>query len=149
MIGKSELRSRMLKVVLDTNIVISSALCVEGNPAKIFELLLREKIENYTSEEIIKEIKSVFARPKIAKRLSLKDAKFIIANFEYFSKKVKPNMKINKIEDDPEDNKFLECAFTASVDYIISGDEHLLKLREFKGIKITTPAEFLKIIINS
>jgi len=46
----------------------------------------------------------------------------------------------------PLDNKFLDCAVSSSAEYIISGDDHLLKLQKFKGIKILNPAEFIKMI---
>lgn len=59
-----------LKVVIDTNTVISAPLSEEGNPAKIFELLLLEEISNFTSDEIIEEVIEVFNRDKIKNKLS-------------------------------------------------------------------------------
>jgi len=70
-----------LKVVIDTNVIISAPLSKENSPAKIFELLLIEEITNYTSEEIIKEIKGVFKREKIKSKLSLGKINFITENF--------------------------------------------------------------------
>ncbi|MBS3135963.1 PIN domain-containing protein [Candidatus Woesearchaeota archaeon] len=58
------------------------------------------------------------------------------------SKVVIPNRKILAIEDDPDDNKILECAVTAKVNCIVSNDKHLLKLREFENIPIITSDEF-------
>ena len=54
-----------------------------------------------------------------------------------------PQITINLIKDDPDDNAILECAFTAEVEYIVTGDSHLLTLESFKGIKILSPSEFL------
>jgi len=51
--------------------------------------------------------------------------------------------KINVIEDDPDDNKVLECAIAGNVDCIVTNDKHLLKLKEYNGIKILTPDEFV------
>ncbi len=56
---------------------------------------------------------------------------------------VEPKEKINIIKEDSDDNKFLECAVEACADYIISGDDHLLKLHQFRGIAIVSPREFL------
>ncbi|MBS3121667.1 putative toxin-antitoxin system toxin component, PIN family [Candidatus Woesearchaeota archaeon] len=67
-------------------------------------------------------------------------------DFEKFSEKIEPTVKFSEIKEDSEDNKFLDCAVSVSVDYIISGDNHLLKLKEFQGVKIITPAEFIKIM---
>ena len=53
------------------------------------------------------------------------------------------SIKIEIIKDDPDDNKFIECAVTNNADYIISGDNHLLNLREYENIKILSPKEFL------
>lgn len=76
------------RVVIDTNIIISAPLSKESSPAKIFELLLVEEIENYTSEEIIKEIKGVFKREKIKSKLSQDKINFIIEkNIRIFSPK--------------------------------------------------------------
>ena len=53
-------------------------------------------------------------------------------------------VKIGIIKDDPSDNKFLECAVTVGADYIISRDIHILKIKEFEGIKIVSPELFVR-----
>ena len=50
------------------------------------------------------------------------------------------------VKDDPKDNIFIETAVAGNADYLISQDNHLLKLKEFKGIKIITPEEFLRVL---
>ena len=47
------------------------------------------------------------------------------------------------IEDDPDDDLILGCAVGAKADYLVSGDTHLRKLRDYKGIQIISPSEFL------
>ena len=61
---------------------------------------------------------------------------------------VDPKEKIALVKDDPKDNIFIETAVAGNVDYIISQDNHLLNLKEFRGIKIITPEEFNKICKN-
>ena len=134
-----------LKVVIDTNTIISAPFSEDGNPAKIFELLLLEEILNFTSDEIIAEIKGVFARNRILKYISEEKIKFIVEKYLNFSIKVNPLIKLTVIAEDPDDNIILECAKTAKADYIISGDNHLKVLKKYKGIEILSPAEFLKI----
>lgn len=136
------------RVVIDTNIVISVPLSKESSPAKIFELLLVEEIENYTSEEIIKEIKGVFKREKIKSKLSQDKINFIIENFRKFSKIIRPSIKLNIIKEDLFDNKILECAETAKADFIISGDMHLRGLINYKNMRISSPKEFLEIYLQ-
>ena len=58
---------------------------------------------------------------------------------------VNTTLKIDAIKDDIEDNFLLECAVEINADYIISGDEHLKKLKEYKNIKIVSVNEFLKL----
>ena len=137
-----------LKVVVDTNTIISAPLSEDGNPAKIFELLLIEEISNFRSEDITNEIIEVFNRGKIKKLISEDKIHFIIDNYKKFSKLVKPSVKLNVVKEDDDDNKVLECAETANADYIISGDEHLLKLRNYKNAKIVSSKEFLDIYLK-
>ena len=59
----------MITVVLDTNVVVSAALSTDGNPALIFNMLIRGDIESFTSAEIIAEIREIFERHRIAERL--------------------------------------------------------------------------------
>ncbi len=139
----------MIKVVLDTNVVVSAAISTDGNPALIFEMLILEDIKNYTTQEIIDEIKEVLQRPRITKRISVVEQEFIISTFEKFSEKIISGIKFEEIKDDPDDNKFLECAVSASADFIISGDGHLLNLKEFRGIKIVSPAESIKLMTRA
>ncbi len=53
--------------------------------------------------------------------------------------------KLNIIKEDPSDNIVLECAAEGKADYMISGDSHLLGLKEFRGIKILTPKQFVNL----
>jgi len=58
------------------------------------------------------------------------------------------SIKIEIIKYDPDDNKFIECAVTNKADYIISGDNHLLDLKEYGNVKILSPKEFLNCFIG-
>ena len=120
----------------------------EGNPAKIFELLLLEEINNFRSEEITNEIAEVFNREKIKKLISENKTNFVIDSYKKVSKLVKPNIKLSIVKDDEDDNRILECAETANANYIISGDRHLLELKNHKNIKIVSPKEFLDIYLK-
>ena len=59
---------------------------------------------------------------------------------------VLPRQKFKIVKEDPDDNKIVEAAVEGNCDFIVSSDKHLLKLKEFKGIKIITPKEFFKLI---
>jgi putative PIN family toxin of toxin-antitoxin system len=136
------------RVVLDTNIVVSAALSTQGSPAKIFELLLSNKICNYTSNEIYDEIEGVLRRPKIVKNLSLDFVQFMENYFREKSIFVSPvSLTAHPVRDE-DDKKFLECALKAKAN-IVSGDADLLDISSFKGIKILSANEFLQLHSSS
>jgi predicted nucleic acid-binding protein len=56
-----------------------------------------------------------------------------------------PSFKVEIIGEDPADNKFLECALMANAEYILRGDKHLLKLKNYKNIKIISAIEFINL----
>jgi predicted nucleic acid-binding protein len=62
-----------------------------------------------------------------------------------FAEHVEPKQRIDMIVYDPTDNRILECAVTSGSDYLVSGDHPLLKVGQYQGCKIVTPAEFLEI----
>jgi len=139
---KSSTKQGKLKVVLDTNIIVSALIAKEGASAIIFEKILLEKIENYTCKEIIEELKEVFSRKEITKRTDSKTRIFILENYLKNSIKISKKTEI-KLAEHESDNKFIEIAVDSDSDYIISGDQHLLKLKKFMEIKIVKPKEFL------
>jgi putative PIN family toxin of toxin-antitoxin system len=132
----------MIKVVLDTNVIISG-LGWKGNPREIIKLWEKAKITFYISAEILNEYIEVLERNIIPAI----DYKWFVRLLE--EKKnieiVKPQEHFDIIKEDPDDNIFLDCGITGNVKYIITGDDHLLNLKEFKGIKILTPADFLEV----
>ena len=131
------------RVVLDTNVIISAFISPFGASAKICELFLEKNIINYTSKEIIEELTQVIYRRKIVSHIIGVNKQFMLNNFEKLSLIVTPIIKEKVINDDQSDDKFINYALTVKAN-IISGDSNLLKLREYKRIKILTPVEFLE-----
>jgi putative PIN family toxin of toxin-antitoxin system len=70
----------------------------------------------------------------------------ILAELHTIGTIVKPSKRIFAIQEDPDDNRVLECAVEGSAKYIISGDTHLLNLRQYKNIRIVSPDEYLAIL---
>jgi putative PIN family toxin of toxin-antitoxin system len=133
-VGKSE------KVIIDTNIIIS-AFGWGGRPLEVVELLEKEKIRNCISEEIFNELFVTLSYSKLSFPIKLQTEilEFVLAHSDFY--KPKENLKLTP---DPEDNKFIECALIANTKFIITGDKSFLSLKRFRGIKITTPEDFLK-----
>ena len=134
----------MLKVVFDTNVYIS-AILTDGDCRKLLDFARRGRFNLLISESIVEEIERV-VRVKLA--LSEFETEIIIVGIKNITTFVSPDFMLSVINDKP-DNRILECALAGKADYIISGDkEHLLSLSEFRGIKILSPADFLKVVIG-
>lgn len=130
------------KVVIDTNVVVS-AFGWGGKPADIIRLITSGKVLNFTSIEMLAELKKVVGYSRLAFSETLQ-AEIIEIMFNA-SSIVERHELVNIIDDDTEDNKILECAISAGAEFVVSGDKHLLTLKSFEGIKIVTPEEFIKI----
>jgi len=133
-----------LKVVLDTNVWISIALS-KTLADEFLPLIRRKKIEPYISKFLAEEIATVLAYPRIATALEQAGIEPLAAlsNILGLATLVKTRRPARVIEEDPADNRVLECALRAKAIFIVSGDKHVLKLGEFKGIRILSPREFL------
>ena len=136
------------RVVIDTNVFISAILIKFGNPRKIFEKLLNGEFILIESEELLAELRDVLIRPKF-NFITADEKEHFIKNLLSLCKIIEPKQKLDIIKNDPDDNVVLETAVQGNADYIISGDEHLLILKEFKGIKIISPKEFLDLLDHS
>ena len=130
----------MVKIVLDTNIIIS-AIIFGGNPRIILEQAIRRNIRLCISEEILDEVKRVLKRQKFNYPPEI--IQIITHELTIISDLITPVKEITVIKADPEDNRVLACAVEGDVDYIITGDSHLLELESFENIKILTPSQFI------
>lgn len=126
-----------MKVVIDTNILIDAMTDDFSYTWKIIDLVLIGEIEAIASEKILKENRLIIDR----QITNIKD-KERLEKFFNAIKIIPVNKKVLAVADDPEDNKFIECALEADADYIISSDKHLLFLENYDNVKILAPKEF-------
>jgi len=130
-----------MKITVDTNVIIS-ALGWNGPEFKLMDLVFNEKIILILSIQILEE----FIGTAKSEKFNFSDEE--IDDFSdallNTAKIVFPEENISKIKEDPQDNRVLECALAGNAKYIITGDGHLLKLKEFEGIKIMNASKFLK-----
>ncbi len=131
------------RTVLDSNVIVSG-LGWSGAPASIVEAALAGQLVLVTSSPLLAELRRVLAYPKLAK--AIPDGPRLADLVEMASVIVEPLAVFHVVEDE-SDNRVLEAAIAASVDYIVSGDEHLLTLGSFQGIPILTPAEFVRTVL--
>ncbi len=132
----------MKRVVLDTNIFVSMAL--GGLVGKINDEWRAGKFILVVSEDIVSEYLEVLQRPKL--HLKSRTIAAIVSRVYRKAEFVTPEEKIFVILADTTDNKFVEAAVTGKTDYIVSGDKHLLDLKEYKSIPIITAREFIDIL---
>lgn len=128
----------MIRVVFDTNILLS-AILFGGNPEKLIRLAWERKIRLLVSPAILLELVKVL-RDKF--RRDDEEAKKAVQMIGSLTDLVKPKHRICMLNDDP-DNRVLECAAEGKADWIVSGDSHLLALKEYRGIPIFKAVEFL------
>ena len=130
----------MLRVVVDTNVYIS-AIFWGGKPRHVIDLGRDGKIQIFTSEDIEQEILD-----KLMTKFGLnsEEAGRVMADFSTFTKPIRISSRINVVKDDPDDDKFIECAMECDAEFIISGDMHLLNMKKYEGIDIINAATFLK-----
>ena len=133
----------LIKIVVDTNVLVSSSFWY-GSSDRIMNMVEQEKVKLFLSRHILKEFVTVLAYDEIQKKVADKklEMKRTIDKIISLSTIIEPNEKIFVCED-VDDNIILECALEGKVNFIISQDDHLLKLREFRGIRIVAPEEFL------
>ena len=134
-----------MKVTVDTNTLISATFW-HGDSEKIIIKVEDKEIELVLSTDIINEYADVLDYDEIKDKIKDKKLEmgYSVGKIISISKIVEPLEKLDVVKEDPDDNKILECAKEGKVDYIITQDKHLLKLKNFEGIEIVKPDEFLK-----
>lgn len=138
----------MIKAVLDTNILVSGLISPHGSPAKIINLFGQKKFALVASEKILAELKTVLHYPKIFKKYHLDKNQIekYLKILRAFAEIVSPTLRIRKVLADPADDKFLETCLFADTRFLVSGDKHLLAIKNYQGIKIIKACDFLKIL---
>ena len=134
-----------MRVVLDTNVWVSQLISPRGNPARVFDMLFARRFELVVSPRILSEYRQVLTYQHIAKRLhsSRADVDFLLENLEEIGIMVDPTNVPRVVPEDSSDDTFLAAALAGEADFIISGDQHLLALRNYRGIAILSPAVFV------
>jgi len=137
----------MLRVVLDTNIFVSSLLVKEGVPAQVLDAWRERQYSLFISPTIISEIRATLDYPHIRNKYNITEADIdqLITLLEYDALIVPGDDEsvAGSVSEDPSDEAVLACALDARADLIASGDRHLLELKEYRGIPIFTVREFL------
>jgi len=133
----------MLRILLDTNVYLS-AILFNGKPRQILQELVDEKITGYISNEILKELEDTLSKPKF--RLTNDFTQIVLSEIREVTKIVSIIPLTNYLDlRDRDDYYILEAAYSAKVDFLITGDKDLLSLEKIQDFKIVSPDEYLRI----
>jgi putative PIN family toxin of toxin-antitoxin system len=133
-----------VRVVADTNTLVSGLLW-HGNPRRVLDAARAGTLQMYTTAALLAELEEVLQRPKFAQRLSLAGvtSHTLVLGYAALARLVEPADIAPAIIADPDDDAVLACAVAARAEIIVSGDSHLLDLKEYEGISIVTAAQLL------
>jgi uncharacterized protein len=132
----------MQKIVIDTNVIVSSLIQREFPNLIISELFIEKKFQLCISDELLAEYYEVLARPKFSKFHDFFNrAESLLVDIETKAKKYSPKITLNIISDD-DDNMILELADECEADFIITGNSNDFTFSNYKRTKIVRPKEY-------
>jgi len=135
----------MIRVLLDVNVLISALISPSGPPAQILDAWREDRFLLVMSEEILAEFQRVAAESRLRRRYGLTPLRLsrLARGLRQFAFMTQGKVKVRGVARDPQDDNLLACAVEGKADYLVTGDEDLLTLREYEGVKILSPAEFV------
>jgi putative PIN family toxin of toxin-antitoxin system len=128
----------MYKVVLDTNLFVAAYFNKNSASAKIIDLCLKNKLKVSVSISLFRELEFILKNIRASREYKTK-----VYNIFNQSVIVEPK-RVWAVKDDLDDNKFLGVACSTKAQYLITNDQHLLKLKKFNKTKIVKPVDFLE-----
>lgn len=130
-----------MRAVLDTNVLISGIIAT-GVPHELLVYGFDHEYQIVVSVETLTELRETLRKYPERFRMDESEVQTEVETIRYFAEFVDPDEEIAVVEPDPDDDKFLEAAVAGDVDYVVSGDSHLLDIKSFRGIDIVEPRTF-------
>lgn len=140
-----------MRIVLDTNVVLS-ALLWRGTPYRLLQTVRQhEHAQLFTSAALLEELGEVLARPLPQQRLALlgRAAHEVLADYIDAVELVTPLLTPPVIAADADDDQVIAAAVAAEADLLVSGDHHLRALGSHQNIRIVTPAEAVRLVAGA
>ena len=137
----------MLRVVLDTNVFVSSVLVRAGLPAQVLDSWRERRYLLIVSPDIVAEIRATLSYPRIRRKYAItdEDVEQLITPLERDALIVPGDADVTgTIPEDPADEMVPACAVDAEADVLVSGDQHLLSLGSFRSIPILTVRQLVE-----
>lgn len=138
----------MIRAVLDANVVASGLINPQGIPAQVLDAWRAERFQVVLSAPILDEIGRVQRYPRVAvyHRWSEERLRLWLEDFAHLALMTPETPSLAIIQDDPPDNRYLECAVEGAAAYIVSGHRLLLSLETYQGIQIVSPRVFSEVL---
>ncbi len=137
----------MIRVVLDTNVLVSAVIMPWRNPSSILHLCLAQKgVRLCASEPVLKEYREVLLRPKFGLDPDLVGALF--RRIRSCALVVSPEESMSFLVSDPDDAKFMECAVAAGARFLVTGNRKHFVVEKYGSTRVVTPAEFVQIFLK-
>jgi uncharacterized protein len=131
--------------VFDTNILVSALVFPGGRGEDALRRIIEERDELVLSKPIIDELLGILGRKFARDAEELAHAAVFLSELALM---VKPRRRLHVVKDEP-DNRILECAIAGRVDAVVTGDRALLKLGEYRDVRILSLREYLDVAAGS
>ena len=137
----------MTRIVLDTNVVVS-ALVWGGTPYQLIRMAIDGDVVLHTSLALLDELRDVLTRPHLAARIGQRhaSAKEAVTLYASLTILVSPVSVPRVVPGDADDDHVIAAAVAAKAALIVSGDRHLLTLRDHGTMRIVTPSEAVRLL---
>jgi putative PIN family toxin of toxin-antitoxin system len=137
-----------MRVVLDTNVVVSAFLSSSGVAARILKHLEQEAFELLLCEDILHEYVVALGYERVKKQHKLSDEQIVrvLEELRASAAFVKPAVQLTVVAADPDDDKFFECALEGGAHFIVSGDTTVQAVKQYQGIQVLSPTLFLAML---
>jgi putative PIN family toxin of toxin-antitoxin system len=132
------MRLEVSRVVFDTNVYIS-AYGFGGKPAELMRAAIVGEFELVTSPAILTEVAE---KLETVLKFDREHTEDVVRQISRIATIVRPTERLSVVTDDA-DNRILEAAVDSQADFIVSGDRHLLDVKEWQGVRVLRVAEFL------
>ena len=130
-----------MTITIDPNIYISALNFSKGMPRQLFQMALDGEIRVAISDAILQEVLRIMREKFHATPEDLQETEAVISGC---TECVTPTEVLDVVKDDPDDNRVVECAVASGSDCIITGDNDLLRMGEYAGIKMMKVSDFLQ-----
>ncbi|MCS7282893.1 MAG: putative toxin-antitoxin system toxin component, PIN family [Anaerolineae bacterium] len=138
-----------IRAVLDTNVLVSGLVAEGGAPRRIVDAWLEGRFTLVLSPYLLEELLHVLTYPRIANRIRLEeeeDLEVLLGALVSQAEVTEGMLSLPGVTRDPKDDPVVACAREGEADYIVSGDQDLLVLGEYEGIRVVSPREFVEIL---